>query len=202
MTGIRLYMEGGGQGQGRAILRQGMNELLSDVRNLARRRSCRWKLVCCGSRSETWKHFSRAVREDDGDMIVLLVDSEGSVKTSVRDHLRTQDRWSMDGIEDDAVHLMIQSMETWIIADTEALSRYYGQAFRRNALPKSKDLESVPPREVALALRRATRGTKKGEYHKIRHAPDLLKRISIQRVSERCASCRRLLEMLESKLGK
>lgn len=135
-------------------------------------------------------------------MIVLLVDSEGSVKTSARNHLRTQDRWSMDGIEDDAVHLMIQSMETWIIADPEALSRYYGQAFRRNALPKSKDLESVPPREVALALRRATRGTKKGEYHKIRHAPDLLKRISIQRVRERCASCGRLLEMLESKLGK
>ena len=134
-------------------------------------------------------------------MIVLLVDSEGPVKTSVLNHLRTQDHWRMVGIEAVAVHLMIRCMETWIVADPDALSGYYGRSLRQNALPRSANLESVSPKEIATALQRATRGTQKGEYHKIRHAPDLLKQVSVQRVRGRCAACRRLIQVLESKLA-
>lgn len=128
--------------------------------------------------------FRDAVGRDGGGKTILLVDSEGPVNVT--------------GIGDDAVHLMVQSMEAWIVADGRALAEYYGQKFQPSALPKTANLESVSPKNILSALKRATRNTKKGEYHKIRHASELLARLDPQQVKKRCPSCRRLFEALES----
>ena len=88
-------------------------------------------------------------------------------------------------------------METWIVADPEALAAYYGQGFRADALPARQDLEAESKEAVARALETATRGTRKGEYRKIRHASDLLKSIDPTRVRRRCARCERLFNELD-----
>ena len=111
-------------------------------------------------------------------MTALLVDAEGPVTTSSCAHLQSRDGWELDDVPNDIVHLMIQTMEAWIVADTAALAAYYGQRFNANPLPRARDLETVPKTEgLAAALERATRATQKGAYHKIRHASDLLQRI-------------------------
>ena len=97
---------------------------------------------------------------------------------------------------DDQIHLMVQTMETWIIADTGVLSAYYGQGFRENALPGRQDLEKEDKTTVADALDRATEQTQKGRYHKIRHAGDLLASIDPKKVQARCRHCKKLFAAL------
>lgn len=198
MTGVSIYMEGGGRGAGRAALRRGMDGFLEAAKDRARKKSWRWKIVCCGSRDEAWRRFKDAVDRDGGGKTILLVDSEGPVKSSPSAHVRQKDKWDVTGIGEDAIHLMVQSMEAWIVADGEALAKYYGSDFRPHALPRAKNIETVPPSELLDALKRATHDTKKGKYHKINHASALLALMEPERVKERCPSCRRLFEALES----
>jgi hypothetical protein len=94
------------------------------------------------------------------------------------------------------IHLMVQTMEAWIVADPDALADYYGQRFRRNALPRTANLETVAKPAVATALNNATRDTQKGVYHKIKHASDLLKRIDRAKVQDRCPRCKRMFTTL------
>ncbi len=130
-------------------------------------------------------------------MNVLLVDAEGSVNQVPRDHLQGRDNWDLGFASEDAVHLMVQAMEAWIVADPVALAEYYGQGFVVRQLPQSASLEIVQKADLMRGLDRATRGTPKGRYHKTRHAGDLLKRIDANKVKTRCAHCERLFETLD-----
>ena len=131
MSSIAIYMEGGGEGSNtRDSIRRGMNEFLNPIKEAARNKSWRWKLVPCGSRSAAFKKFKNAALQDADKVIILLVDAEDPVKTSVREHLKSRDKWELDFTADDKVHLMIQTMETWIVANIAALTDYYGQNFQ------------------------------------------------------------------------
>lgn len=186
-------MEGGGEGSStRDALRRGMDEFLNPIKEAARNKSWRWKLVPCGSRDAAFKSFKNAILKDTAKIIILLVDAEDPVDTSVREHLKSRDRWELDFTKDDNVHLMIRTMETWIVADIAALTDYYGQNFQQSALPSTSELEAVSKSEITRALKLATKATQKSEYHKIRHASDLLKRIDSGKVRQRCQSCERL----------
>ena len=197
MSGIAIYMEGGGDGSGsRAALRQGMNAFLGPLREAARARAMGWKLVCCGSRNEAFRRFRDAVRHDGQVLAVLLVDAEERVTRPVREHLQDRDGWNLSFTEEDQLHLMVQTMETWIVADPEALRAYYGQHFNETALSRGSDLEDMPKEDIARSLDRATERTRKGRYHKIGHARDLLKRIDVEKVKRRCSHCRRLFEVI------
>ena len=195
---IAIYMEGGGQGRdSKAALRQGMDNFLVEIKSTFRANSRRWKLVCCGGRNEAFKGFRHACDNGDDGIVVLLVDAEGPVSTpSPAAHLVARDGWDIDGIDDDTIHLMVQTMEAWIVADRSELRRYYGQHFRANALPGHQNLEDVHKDHVERALNRATERTQKGRYHKIRHASDLLSRIDPTVVRQRCSYCERLFETL------
>ena len=174
-----------------------MDAFLTELKNAVRRRSWNWKLVCCGGREEAFRAFKNAHENGNDAIVVLLVDAEGPVNGSPSDHLQTRDGWNLNEADDDVVHLMAQVMEAWIVADSEALSRYYGNGFRRNALPTAFDLETVAKVDIDRALRRATQETQKGRYHKIRHASDLLARIDSSRARQRCPHCERLFTLID-----
>ena len=194
-------MEGGGDGRDtRAAPRLGMDAFLTRIKQAAREKSLRWKLVCCGSRHEAFRKFRTAYQSGEHAIAILLVDAEGAVDRPVRDHLRWRDGWDLAFASNDAVHLMIQTMETWIIADPDALAEYYGANFRRNALPGALNLEVIAKDDVDDALNEATRLTRKGAYHKVRHASELLKRIDAQEVQRRCPGCARLFSTIHSEI--
>ena len=92
---------------------------------------------------------------------------------------------------------MVQTVESWLIADPEMLAEYYGKDFRENALPKRKDVEAVDKDKVLASLKRATERTSKGKYHKTQHTPDLLERIRPEVVRQRAKHCDRLFTSLE-----
>jgi len=61
VSGVAIYMEGGGDGKGaKAALRQGMDALLRPLKEAARAKALRWKLVPCGARGEAFRGFRRA----------------------------------------------------------------------------------------------------------------------------------------------
>ena len=190
---VAIYMEGGGNSRDtKAALRTGMAALLGTLKQSAREREVRWKLVCCGPRDEALRRFRNALRDRDYGTVVLLVDAEDLVATEPGTHLQARDGWDMTGIDANSIHLMVQTMETWIVADPEILREYYGQRFNAGALPRRPNLEEVSKADVERSLERATAGTQKGRYHKIRHASDLLQRIDPETVKARCRHCERL----------
>ena len=196
MNGIAIYMEGGGEGNAtKAALRQGMDAFLQPLKEAARDKALSWKLVCCGPRNEAFQRFKNAVNNSANAVNVLLVDAEGPVNQSAQRHLRDRDRWNLRFTPEETVHLMVQTMETWIVADAAALRIYYGRDFRENRLPTT-NLEGVPKADVERSLIEATKATQKGRYHKIKHASDLLKLIDVDSVKARCAHCRRLFDEL------
>ena len=167
MTGIAIYMEGGGVGkENRSALRQGMDWFLQPLKEAAREEALRWKLVCCGPRKEAFRGFRNAVRNGNDVVNVLLVDAERPVnQSSNRNHLQTgDDQWDLSFASEDAVHLMVQAMEAWIVADPETLASYYGQGFRAQRLPRASDLETVSKADLARGLEEASERTQKGSF--------------------------------------
>ena len=197
MSGVAIYMEGGGDSKSaKAAIRQGMDALLRPLKEAARAKPLHWKLVPCGGRNEAFRRFRDAVSNGDDAIVVLLVDAEGPVDRAPHLHLQSRDGWDMGLADEDTIHLMVQVMETWIVADPDALSTYYGQNFNGNVLPRAANLEQVSKEDVARTLNRATEHTTKGCYHKITHASDLLKRLNAGRVKARCPHCQRLFDLL------
>lgn len=202
MSAVAIYVEGGGDSkESRAALRVGLDGFLSKLKEQARAHGWRWKLVTCGSREQAKDAFLNALAREPGTRALLLVDAERAVSADPSIHLAERDGWRLPAESAADVHLMVQLMETWLVADLPALQRFYGERFNANALPRAANLESVDKRDIARALERATQGTQKGTYHKIRHAQHLLQRVDPEVVRSRCPHCGRLLDRLAGLLA-
>lgn len=202
MKGVAIYVEGGGDSaDGKARLRRGLNRFLSPLRQ-RRSRKMRWSVILGGSRAETIKDFLDGVSNEPEFFNVLLVDSDASVEGTPLEHLRSQSALPESASADpDSLHLMVQTMETWLVADPDGLADVYGKAFKANALPSASDLERVDKNEVEKALRRATEDTRRGRYHKLNHIEDLLSALDSSKVRKSCKHCERLFAVLERRIG-
>ena len=108
---VVIYMEGGGRGRdSKVAIRQGMDTFLTEIKEACRNRSWHWKLVCCGPRNEAYRRFRNELSNDSAGIVVLLVDSETAVDSSPEKHLAERDGWDFQGIDKDAVHMMVQTI--------------------------------------------------------------------------------------------
>ncbi len=123
----------------------------------------------CGPRREAYEKFLEALQDHPNAFNVLLVDAEEAVKQGKTPiaHLRERkgDEWDLTGVAEEQIHLMVQVMESWFLADKVALQKFYGQGFNLNALPKVRNVEQIAKADLERALDEATRKTQKGEYH-------------------------------------
>jgi len=198
---IAIYFEGGGNSaETKAILRQGMSAFLKPLVDMARQWRCRWSVTSCGGRDQALDFFVDALEKEPDVFNVLLVDSEAVVTASPRAHLKQRDGWDLDAADEEQVHLMVQCMETWLVADSEALANYYKQGFNANALPNRINLEEEPKTQIYTKLEAATHRAQKGSYGKIKHASELLKRISHEKVKVRCRHCDRFFKAVANKI--
>ena len=199
---IRIYAEGGGdQRSGKAAVQEGFSKFLSSLKEMARKRDIRWYVVACGSRQSAFHDFETALGQHRDAFNVLLVDAEGPVTRPPWEHLQDRDHWSIQRIPGDHCHLMVQTMEAWIVADLENLKRFYGQGFNENPIPGRENVESIEKADLERALMRATQNTQKGEYHKIRHGPKILALVDVGKVRNRARHCERMFATLSAKIG-
>ncbi len=194
---IRIYAEGGGDGKDtKAAIRRGLGQFLSQLRGLARERRIRWNIIACGPRNAAFDNFKMALRSHPDAFNVLLVDAEGPVNQTAWRHLQERDGWNPAGVLDEHCHLMVQMMEAWLVADIDILESFYGNGFRRGVIPARDEVEAIDKAVLETALQNATRDSRKGPYHKIRHGSKLLCLIDSQIVRSKAPHCERLFETL------
>jgi len=198
---IRIYVEGGGDKKDtKSRVRQGFSGFLKDLVALAREKRIRWSIIACGPRNSTFDDFQTALRTHLQAFNVLLVDSESSVNAGPRQHLQDRDGWDLSNVVDEQCHLMVQVVEAWFVADLSALERFYGENFNSNPIPKNPNVEQIDKNTLHSSLKAATWKTKKGEYHKIKHGPELLKQLDVSKVRNAAPHCDRLFITLKRKM--
>jgi len=193
---VRIYVEGGFQGSTKSTCRQAFRAFFEKV---IPRGS--FAVIASGDRGSAFKDFCLALKQNQGDYIILLVDSEEAVEGGPWQHLaaRQGDNWQRpSGTSEDQAHLMVQVMESWFLADQKALAAYYGQGFLAGSLPGQPNVELISKMDVFRAIQHASKNTKtKGEYHKTRHGFDLLEMIDPNLVRAASVHAVRLLTVLQ-----
>lgn len=159
------------------------------------------RVIACGSRSFAYRDFCTALRTHPHDVSLLLVDSEEPLPiplTTKWDFLHRRDGWDKPEAADETqVHLMVQVMEAWLLADHERLSAYYGANFNTNALPPRENaLESLSKNVINDALARATKNTQKKSYSKGAHSFQLMGLVDPEKVKVACPSAKAFIDHL------
>ncbi len=201
MVSARIYLEGGGDSKdGKSRCREGFRKLLEKC-GLGGRMP---RLVACGSRGSAYDAFKNSHRKVSGtDYVALLIDSEDPLQDMDKtwDHLKRRDSWERpQGAQDDQVLFMTTCMETWIVADLNALDAHFGQRFQPNALPPLHNVESRARGDVQMGLERATRDTA-GPYKKGPKSYEVLSKIDPDTIEPHLPSFRRTRKLLGEKLG-
>ncbi|HEX5715764.1 MAG TPA: DUF4276 family protein [Thermoanaerobaculia bacterium] len=195
---VKLYVEGGGEGQLQdTLFRQGWTKFF-EAAGLAGKMP---SVVRGQGRTQTFDLFATAVMNPrSGKLPLLLVDSEDPVEEghSVWQHLEARDGWRRPpGAADDQAFLMVQVMETWFLADRELLRRYFGNSLRENHIRQWPALEDVPKPTVFDALENATAACHK-PYAKGKVSYELLGQLNPGQVEAACPHAKVLLERLRS----
>ena len=199
----RLYVEGGGdRNPSKTRCRQAFRAFLLNA-GLEGRLP---RIFASGGRQQAYDDFRHALHTSrDDDRAVLLVDSEGPVAMDVGrwQHLEDRDGWDKPaGADDDHVHLMVQCMEAWFLADRAALARYFGGGFGENSLPRRAEVEEVPKQDIERGLNDATRNSRpKGAYHKGRDSFAILAELDPDKVANASPHAKRFLETLRARVA-
>ena len=194
MVRVRIFIEGGGTASD-GVFTEGWRKFFVAAGLLGQMP----RVVRGERREQTFDKFKTALqRRRPDELPTLLVDSEGPVADghSAWQHLRHQDNWEQpQGAADDGAYLMVQIMETWFLADREALRGFFGPQLNENHFREWPDLEEVHKDSALNALERATSNCQK-PYRKGRVSFELLGEIDPQRVAEACPHAGQLLNYL------
>ena len=151
-TGKRHYLDG--------EFRKAWKEFLQPLADRARQRGI-WKFRCIPGRggSATGKQFANPLPEDAGALRILLIDSEGPVNNVATPWAVVKQK-RPDWASDKDCYLMVQCLESWLLADVETLREYYnsrGKAcFRENKIKAWQELEKIPRKTLQDSLEAAT----------------------------------------------
>ena len=191
---VKVYVEDGGEGKSLKIsLRKGFNQFL-------KRAGLELKMpniVGCGSRDSAYNNFRNRLADNGGNAL-LLVDAEEPLKApDPWEHLSLRDQWHRpERATSDHCHLMVQTMESWFLADPDALKEYYGRGFREQALHGNPQVEKVLKGDVYERLKLATQGTKKGFYDKGKHSFEILEELDPSKVTSASPFAKRFIDTL------
>ena len=195
---IIIYAEGGGDGKN---LKSAMRRAFQAFFKKAGFTGELPKVRPCGGRQAAYDDFCVALANiKDGEFPILLVDSEAAISPNSNpwNHLHRRDKWDKpQGATDNHVHLMTLMMETWFLADKDALAAYFGPGFNDQALP-NQSIESIAKLDVLSGLDNAAKNTPKRGYGKGKHAFEILEKIHPDRVQDKAPWACRLFKTLDN----
>ena len=201
-----MYVEGGGNKATDSDCRRAFRALLTEAGFRGRLP----RVSPCGPRKEAFDDFRTALNNSTGDDYpILLVDSEDPVAeanypnadpSGAWKHLTERDGWTRpDRAEDHQAQLMVTSMETWLLADRQAIAAHFPN-MNTNILPPDTELEDRRRQDMLRILQDATRPSSKGEYSKGRDSFALLAQVNPDSLKNRLPHFRRFMETLEAHL--
>jgi hypothetical protein len=146
------------------------------------------RVIVCGGRKNAYDQFLHA-HEAGGVEAWLLVDSEEPVTSSDSpwDHVKTRkgDGWDRPlGATDEQLHFMHVCMETWLIADPDALAKIFGSKFEKSKLPAIATLEKSNKQKLYESLSAASKATPAGRYGKGDHSFRVLGEVAPQKLRQ------------------
>src|SRR5260221_11707978 len=101
----------------------------------------------------TAETFSKPLPKDEGALRILIIDSEGPVSDNTKPWKalkKTRPGWA----DDKNCYLMVQCLETWLLADVESLKQHYNwhkKCFRDNNLKVWQNLEPIARKKLKAA---------------------------------------------------
>jgi hypothetical protein len=178
VAGIRIYYEGNDD------LREGFRNFFGEIKGADGRAP---KLIAGRGREQAIDDFRKAIGKHPGALNLLLIDSEGPDDGRLFETI-CQPQHIHDALRD-KVFWMVECMESWFLADVDALCRHYRKDLREE-LRGNPNVEEIPKKDVLDRLKGATNG----RYNKTKDAPHLLKQIRPERVRQAAPNCRRLFD--------
>lgn len=144
-----------------------------------------------GGKSQTIHKFK--TNKLEADMFLLLIDldkPESEVSKDLEENSLTDKK--------DNVFYMIQEMESWFLSQADILDTFYGiDGFGKKVsekIVKKRITDIANPDEELIKI---TKNTKRGQYHKIRHAVELLKLLDATKLENDFTDFKRLIEKLK-----
>jgi hypothetical protein len=157
-----IYIEGGAVGPNSKDVdircREGFRKLLENCGFSTQMRMPR--LVPCGGRNSAFEKFRSAHANAAGKFVALWIDSEEPMRDieAAWQHLLEHDQWTQPaGTVNEQVLFMTTCMETWFVADRDALQAHFKNRLQASALPPLDRLENRNRHDVQNRLIHATR---------------------------------------------
>lgn len=207
MVTAKLFVEGGGNSNLlRTECRKGFSNFLSN----AGLKGFMPRIIACGRRQDAFDSFCAAIK--NGENAFLLVDSEDLVKNEYHqelpetwkpfEHLHERDNWDKpEDADEESCHLMMPCMEAWLIADGNALRKFFGGKFNAKPLPaQGTSPEAMTKKNIYDALNRSTLQCKK-HYDKGDNSFEILEAVNPIIVTSRCSWAKRFVDTLKKKLA-
>ncbi len=120
----------------------------------------------------------------EGDKF-LLIDLDGASETK-------KERVKALKLPESQTFFMIQAMEAWFLSQPDMLNDFYNEDLK---VPKKRAEDIAKPDKE---LQRLTKNTRKKEYHKVRHAVELLGKLDIDKLQKDFADVKNLIEALKN----
>jgi len=178
---LRIYFEGDDR------LRPGIRLFFTGIAEAASRKG--WHFAPpVATYGRPVQAFRIALRAHADAWNVLLLDYEDPDEAEIR-------KKHLGGCDQDSVFWMVQVMDSWFLADIDALKSFYDGGFQESALKGNPNVEEIPKADVLGRLENATRATKAGKYQK-NHAFKLLGLIDPTKVRSVAPNCERMFRVI------
>lgn len=202
MTKLLLYVEGGNKGADAhemARLRESWRYFFREIDPLYQGQ-VDFKVTLCSGIESTFKIFQDAcLRRLPTQRCLLLVDSDGALVEGACPKAflgKVHSTWQLPPREGAEVyHCMVQTFESWLLADREAAAAYFG--CDPASLPDERSVDGLSKKRLGEILAAAC-GRK---YDKIKDGAALLKKVDPAKVQAHSPHCRRLFENLRAALA-
>ncbi len=160
------------------------------------------------------KCYEDGLRQRKNERPLVLVDSDHPIQESTPnwaflESLRDPNtpekyQWTRRPADarDDDLHFMVCCMESWLLADPDAIATHYGHRYRVSSLPNPmhRNPESVGTDESMRAIKQGATGYPNADYDKLKDGPAILERIDPKLLENRCPHARRFMEALTAAL--
>ena len=168
-------------------LRQGLSKLLEQKLkgNLPR-------IILGGGKSQTIKKFKN--NKFEGNLFLLLIDLD-KIEEEIPNDLA---EYGLVNHKEN-VFYMVQEMENWFLSQPNILDKFYGKdengkhISQKTSKRKAADIPN-PDEE----LKNLTKNSKRGAYHKIKHAVELLKGLDASQLAKDFPEFNRLIDRLRN----